>query len=99
VPRRGEIPLIRDTIAAAVVVDAGGAASHAAIVGREYRLPAVMGALGATARLRDSDRVLVGGTAGWDSCPKATQKLRVDRRVGTSVSGAHVVVEQPRFLP
>jgi rifampicin phosphotransferase len=51
-------------IAAAVVVEAGGAASHAAIVAREYRLPAVMGATGATTRLRDGDRVLVDGTAG-----------------------------------
>jgi pyruvate,water dikinase len=51
-------------LAAAVVVDAGGVASHAAIVAREYGLPAVMGAGDATARLRDGQRVLVDGDAG-----------------------------------
>jgi phosphohistidine swiveling domain-containing protein len=70
---RGEVLVARYTnpswtplfaIAAAVVVEAGGAASHAAIVAREYRLPAVMGATGATARFVDGDRVLVDGTAG-----------------------------------
>jgi pyruvate,water dikinase len=51
-------------LAGAVVVDAGGVASHAAIVAREYGLPAVMGAGNATARLRDGQRVLVDGDAG-----------------------------------
>ncbi len=50
--------------ASAVVVDAGGTASHAAIVAREYGIPAVMGAGDATVRLRDGQRVLVDGTRG-----------------------------------
>jgi pyruvate,water dikinase len=50
--------------AAAVVVDAGSAASHAAIVAREYGIPAVMGTGDATRRLRDGQVVRVDGTRG-----------------------------------
>lgn len=51
-------------LAAGVVVEAGGAASHAAIVAREYGIPGVMGVADATARLHDGDQVLVDGTRG-----------------------------------
>ncbi|MET8001151.1 PEP/pyruvate-binding domain-containing protein [Nonomuraea glycinis] len=50
--------------AAAVVVDAGGSASHAAIVAREYGIPAVMGTGEATATLTDGQVVTVDGDAG-----------------------------------
>jgi phosphohistidine swiveling domain-containing protein len=50
--------------AAAVVVDSGGPASHAAIVAREYGIPAVLGTSDATAQLRDGQRVLVDGDQG-----------------------------------
>lgn len=55
-------PLFRR--AAAVVVDHGGPASHAAIVAREYGLPSVMGTGNATRVLRDGQRVLVDGDVG-----------------------------------
>lgn len=51
-------------VASAVVVDAGGTASHAAIVAREYGIPAVMGTLNGTRALRDGQRVLVDGEKG-----------------------------------
>lgn len=51
-------------LASAVVVDAGGVASHAAIVAREYGIPAVMGTGSATRVLHDGQRVLVDGTRG-----------------------------------
>lgn len=52
-------------VAAAVVVDTGGAASHAAIVAREYGIPAVMGTGGGTSTLVDGGLdVVVDGTAG-----------------------------------
>jgi pyruvate,water dikinase len=51
-------------LAGAVVVDAGGAGSHAAIVAREYGIPAVMGTGNATTRLRDGQPVLVDGSRG-----------------------------------
>ncbi|MFV0373411.1 PEP/pyruvate-binding domain-containing protein [Microbacterium sp.] len=50
--------------AAAVVVDNGGVASHAAIVAREYGLPAVMGTGDGTRVLTDGDLVRVDGDLG-----------------------------------
>lgn len=50
--------------AAAVVVDSGGVASHAAIVAREYGIPAVMGTGTATSVLSTGQRVTVDGNTG-----------------------------------
>ncbi|MER3398836.1 MAG: hypothetical protein C4316_10005, partial [Chloroflexota bacterium] len=49
---------------AALVLERGGQLSHAAVVAREYGLPAVAGVQDATRLLRDGDRVLVDGTRG-----------------------------------
>ena len=51
-------------LAAGVVADAGGPLSHAAIVAREYGIPAVLGAQNATTRLQSGQRILVNGDAG-----------------------------------
>jgi phosphohistidine swiveling domain-containing protein len=51
-------------LASAVVVDTGGPLSHAAIVAREYGIPAVMGTGNATKILKDGMRVRVDGTRG-----------------------------------
>lgn len=48
----------------AVVTDRGGLLSHAAIVAREYGIPAVVGCGDATARLAEGALVRVDGTAG-----------------------------------
>jgi rifampicin phosphotransferase len=61
--------------AAAVIVDSGGPLSHAAIVAREYGIPAVMGAANATRTLADGQRIRVDGTRGvvWpDDTPHKT---------------------------
>lgn len=50
--------------ASAVVVDHGSAASHAAIVAREYRIPAVMGCANATSTLSDGQEIRVDGDRG-----------------------------------
>ena len=50
--------------AAAVVVDTGGSASHAAIVAREYGIPAVMGTFDGTQKLRDGQWIQVDGSRG-----------------------------------
>ena len=50
--------------AAAVVTDAGGALSHCAVVAREYGIPAVVGAVGATSLIRDGAVVEVDGSEG-----------------------------------
>jgi phosphohistidine swiveling domain-containing protein len=51
-------------VAAAVVVDRGGPLSHAAIVLREFGVPAVVNTKNATARLHTGQRVRVDGASG-----------------------------------
>jgi pyruvate,water dikinase len=48
----------------AIVTDRGGQLSHAAIVAREYGIPAVVGTLKATAVIRDGQLVRVNGATG-----------------------------------
>ena len=50
--------------AVAVVVDTGGSASHAAIVAREYGIPAVMGTMNGTKELEDGQFIQVDGSRG-----------------------------------
>jgi rifampicin phosphotransferase len=50
--------------AVAVVVDTGGVASHAAIVAREYGIPAVMGTMNGTRELKDGQWIQVDGSRG-----------------------------------
>jgi pyruvate,water dikinase len=52
-------------VAAAIVTELGGPLSHAAIVAREYGVPAVVNVPGATAALRDGARVRVDGDRGF----------------------------------
>ena len=51
-------------VAAGVVTELGGPLSHAAIVAREYGVPAVVSVDGATRALRTGDRVRVDGDRG-----------------------------------
>lgn len=71
--RRGDILVCRTTdpawtplfrLAAAVVTETGGVLSHAAIVAREFRIPAVVGADEAMTSLTDGVPVTVDGTLG-----------------------------------
>ena len=50
--------------AAAVVSETGGAASHAAIVAREYGMPAVMSVRGAMRAIADGEELIVDGESG-----------------------------------
>ncbi len=52
------------SIASAVVVECGGILSHAAIVAREYGIPAVTGVSGARNRIRAGEVIRVDGGAG-----------------------------------
>lgn len=52
------------TIAGGLVTNTGGVLSHAAVVAREFGLPAVVGATGATERIADGRLVEIDGTAG-----------------------------------
>lgn len=55
-------PLFR--IAGGIVTETGGALSHAAIVAREHRIPAVIGVPDATTAIRDGSGIWIDGTAG-----------------------------------
>jgi phosphohistidine swiveling domain-containing protein len=50
--------------ASAVVTDSGGVLSHSAVVAREYRIPAVVGAGNATTTFKDGQLIEVDGDAG-----------------------------------
>jgi phosphohistidine swiveling domain-containing protein len=50
--------------AGGIVTDTGGALSHCAIVAREYGIPAVVGATGATLTIKDGDEIEVDGDTG-----------------------------------
>jgi pyruvate,water dikinase len=50
--------------ACAVITETGGVLSHAAVVAREYGIPAVLNAVNATRLIRDGQLVEVDGTAG-----------------------------------
>ena len=52
------------TLAAAVVSDTGGSLLHAAIVEREYGIPAVLGTCTATEDITDGEMILVDGGTG-----------------------------------
>lgn len=52
------------TLASAVVTDIGGPLSHSSIVAREYNIPAVMAARGATRAIQQGQMVTVDGTTG-----------------------------------
>ena len=56
------VPLF--TIAKAIVTDVGGSLSHAAVVAREFGVPAVVGCGVALATLRDGELVEVDGDHG-----------------------------------
>ena len=51
-------------LASAVVADTGSALSHAAIVAREYNIPAVLGVGFATTKFKDGDIIQVNGNIG-----------------------------------
>lgn len=55
-------PLLR--MAKGVVTETGGVLSHAAIVAREMRIPAVLAVTGATDLIRDNTAVTIDGSAG-----------------------------------
>lgn len=56
------VPLF--AIAGGLVTNTGGVLSHAAVVAREFDLPAVVGVADATSRIRDGQTVEIDGTAG-----------------------------------
>ena len=67
------VPVMRR--AAAIVTDAGGMTSHAAIVSRELGIPCVVGTGNGTAVIRSGDPITVDGGAGTITAGVATPPL------------------------
>jgi pyruvate, water dikinase len=63
-------------LVAGIVTEVGGALCHAAIVAREYGLPAVVGVADAMARLTDGRRVVVHGDLGTVTVPDPPERHR-----------------------
>ncbi|WP_199506067.1 PEP/pyruvate-binding domain-containing protein [Geodermatophilus sp. TF02-6] len=66
--------------AAAVVVDTGGPASHAAIVAREHGIPAVMGTVTGSTALPDGQVVTVDGGTGRVTLARRSAQVPVSER-------------------
>jgi pyruvate,water dikinase len=58
--------------AAGLVVEVGGLLSHGSVVAREYGLPAVVGASGATRRIRTGDHISLDGSSGLVLLPDSS---------------------------
>ncbi|MEG6520695.1 phosphoenolpyruvate synthase [Desulfotomaculum sp. 1211_IL3151] len=50
---------------AGLVTEVGGMMTHGAVITREYGLPAVVGVVGATKRIRDGERIRINGDEGY----------------------------------
>jgi pyruvate,water dikinase len=71
---------------AAIVTDRGGRTAHAAIVSREFGLPCIVGAEGATETLRDGDEVTVSCAEGAEGRVYAGRlRFDVDRIEATDM--------------
>ena len=84
------VPVMRR--AAAVVTDAGGMTSHAAIVSRELGIPCIVGTRDATTRLKTGMMVTVDGTRGTvSSGAEATPELPRPEAAATPALSSRVV--------
>jgi phosphoenolpyruvate-protein kinase (PTS system EI component) len=75
-----------------LVADAGGALSHPAIIAREYGVPAVVAAVGATDTLRDGEIVTIDGSEG--TVHRRTEHRAVGQRAGEHRDGEHRAGEE-----
>ncbi len=87
------------TRAAAVVVDTGAAMSHAAIVAREYGVPAVMGTGDGTRRLSDGQWVRVDGSRGQVLAASAQGEETAARLAFDAGGKDDVGSSQPTLIP
>lgn len=86
--------------AAALVTDCGGALSQAAVLAREYGLPAVVATGSATDLVRDGDLVRVSGSAGLvEIVRRSGERRTAGRPVRTGwIEHRRVVAGQPETL-
>ena len=51
-------------LVAGVVTETGGLLSHAAVISREYGIPAVLAVPGATSKIKDGEMIEIDGVSG-----------------------------------
>lgn len=115
--QRGDILVTRFTdpgwtpalgVVAGVITEVGGMLSHAAVIGREYGIPAVLNLQGATTLLRSGQRVAVDGTTGvvkvLDAMSNEDVSIALEGRAGEttvqavlSPGGSEPIVQQRRI--
>jgi phosphohistidine swiveling domain-containing protein/thymidylate kinase len=66
-------------LVAGVITEVGGMLSHAAVIGREYGIPAVLNVAGATSAIQTGQRVRIDGRAGTVEIVDNAQPLSADR--------------------
>ncbi|MEV0296906.1 aminotransferase class III-fold pyridoxal phosphate-dependent enzyme [Nocardia sp. NPDC050710] len=105
--REGDILVTRFTdpgwtpalgLVAAVVTEVGGMLSHAAVIGREYGIPAVLNVAGATSAVRSGQRIRVDGSAGVISVLDAATVADAAARDGAPTVDAQSRSEPPVSL-
>lgn len=88
--------------AAGIVTERGGRTSHAAIVSREFGIPAIVGAVGATSRLSENQIVTVNGKTGEvflgsvaikASEPKSTETFKTATNLLVNISEPDIAKE------
>lgn len=94
------VPVMRR--AAAIVTDAGGMTSHAAIVSRELGVPCIVGARNATQLLHDGQLVTVNGTdgtvrAGGAPVAPASSPAEAGTRPAAPTGGGEAIVTATRI--
>lgn len=69
-------------MAAGVITEVGGTLSHAAIIAREYGIPAVLGVAEATTRIANGDLITIDGTVGTITLPGREQTTQLEEGRG-----------------
>ena len=89
------VPIMRR--AAAIVTDAGGMTSHAAIVSRELGIPCVVGTRDGTRRLANGAAVTVDGSKGTVTAGAA--KAEPAERPGAAPAASRATAAEPGYRP
>lgn len=83
--------------ASGIITDEGGATSHAAIVSREMGIPAVVGTMEATQKLKDGQIVTVDGNTGRILEGKGEEKKMEIKRIVPTKTKIKVIVDLPDY--
>jgi phosphohistidine swiveling domain-containing protein len=94
------------SIVRGVITEVGGMLSHAAVIGREFGIPAILNVRNATRLVKTGDLLEVNGSTGWirvlegalaEKAPEAQQHdYREERQIEESLSAASIGTDSKR---